>query len=398
MRLRVGISTVVAAACLVSASAAHARRDRGPKLVGVKHVKTIKPAAGFVDDPFIIDTAHKRVVYIETDSGDLVRLHVAKLSTGADTNSFDINKFARIPKRIDLVDGGRYFFITWQAETNGPLFGGLVTKKGKLQRKFGPANDVRLSRYKNKPVVVLYTTGKRKHARSGKEFHHTVVLRALHSGRLVKKRSLLVDASNRSKKLEFRLKYWENDYLYAVGIKGGELDSKISIRNPDVEGWYSMPAGKFEHRYPIRDLVAHKRKLMRKRKFQNQKQYMDVSENRTKLRFWRGDKRTVVKLAEKFGHYDYKSLRYQIGNGRVFFSLKIDPTNDDAVAHKRSDPEYLDLYEYVPGQHRAKRRGRLLLPGRRDHWWVANARYWLVVPRNIGFDRGGKSLEIYRFK
>lgn len=398
MRLRVGITAVLAAAGLLYSGSAQARRDKGPKLVDVKHVKTIKPAAGFIDDPFIIDAAGKRVIYIETDSGNLVRLHIAKLSTGADIVSFDINKFAKIPKRIEQLKGGKKLFLVWQAETNGPLYGGVVGAKGRLLRKFGPAKDVRLARFKGKPVVVLYTAGRNKKARRGEEFHHTVAVHDLRSGRQLKKRTLLVDASNTSKRMEFRLKYWANDYLYAVGIKGGELDSKISIRNPDVEGWYHMPSGKFHHRYPVRDLVAHKRKLMIKRKYQNQNQFMDVSENRAKLRFWRGNKHRVVKLAEKFSHYDYKSLRYQVRKGRVFFSLKIDPTNDDAVARKKADPEYLDLYEYVPGQARARRRGRLLLPGRREHWWTASRRHWIVVPRHIGFDRGGKAMKIYRLK
>jgi len=395
--LRVGISVLAAAIYLASGSVADARRDKGPKLVDVKAVKLVKPANGFIDDPFVMDRAGKRLAYVVSDSGNLVKLYVANLATGAARTSFDISKFAKIPKRLEFVMGGTKFFLVWQSEDSGPLYGGLVSGAGKLLRKFGPAKDLKLHTYKGKPVVIAYTAGKRKRARGALKYHHTVELRNLKTGRRVKKTSLYVDAGGKNAKMEFRLKFWAKNYTYAVGIKGGAVDSKISIRNPDVEGWYHMPTRKWHHRRPIKDLLKHKRRLMVKRKFQNIEQFMNVSYDRTKLRYWNGSKSYDVKLAQKFAHYDHKSLRYQIYNGRVFFTLKIDPTNDDAIARKVADAEYLDLYEYTVGS-RAKRRGRLLLPGKRQHWWFASPGYWAVQPRHIGFDRGGKSLRIFKLK
>ncbi len=394
---RAGISILVAAIWLAHSGVADARRDKGPKLVDVKAVKTVKPADGFVDDPFVINRAGNRLAYVVSDSGNLVKLHIANLSTGATVSSFDISKFAKIPKRIEYVMGGSHFFIVWQKEDGGKLFAGLVTSKGKLKRKFGPAKDLVLHTYKGKPVVVAYTAGRRKRVRRGPKFHHTVELRNLKTGRRVKKTSLYVDAGDKNAKMEFRLKFFAENYTFAVGIKGGGVDSKVDIRNPDVEGWYFMPTRKFTRSRPIRDLLKHKRRLIVKKKYQNKTKFMDVSSDQTKLRYWNGPKKYVVKLAQKFRHYDVKSLRYQIYNGQVFFTLKIDPTNDDAVARKVADAEYLDLYQYTPGRP-AKRRGRLLLPGKRQHWWFASPNFWVVQPRHIGFDRGGKALRIYRLK
>ena len=142
--LRVGVSALVAAVWLANGSLADARRDKGPKLVDVKVVKTVKPSNGFVDDPFVIDRAGKRLAYVVADSGNMVRLHVADLATGVNRVSFDISKFAKIPKRLEFVMGGSQFFLVWQREDSGPLYGGLINAKGKLVRKFGPAKDLLL--------------------------------------------------------------------------------------------------------------------------------------------------------------------------------------------------------------------------------------------------------------
>ena len=70
-----------------------------------------------------------------------------------------------------------------------------------------------------------------------------------------------------------------------------------------------------------------------------------------------------------------------------------DPVNPDAVARKKADPEYLDVFKAgVDGK--AVRKMRILATGTRHRFGVIHDKVWLLE-RSKGFDRGGKSLTFY---
>jgi hypothetical protein len=131
----------------------------------------------------------------------------------------------------------------------------------------------------------------------------------------------------------------------------------------------------------------------------NEDEFLHVAADLSGLYLMSATGQTQIQLAEPFGHYKHDSLDYQPStDGRFFFTMKIDPVNADAVARKKADPEYLDLYEYTVGDAKARRRARLLLTSKRKHSWRATNEFWVVVPRHIGFDRGGTELQIYKLK
>ena len=96
------------------------------------------------------------------------------------------------------------------------------------------------------------------------------------------------------------------------------------------------------------------------------------------------------------GQYDPKSLQGELEpDGTGWLALTVDPVNPDAVARKKADPEYLDIF-HIDSDGKAVRVARMLSDrhapqARRD----AAIRFWLLE-RSKGFDRGGKSLTIYR--
>ena len=65
-----------------------------------------------------------------------------------------------------------------------------------------------------------------------------------------------------------------------------------------------------------------------------------------------------------------------------------------AVARKKADPEYLDVF-VAPAGGKAVRKARVLAAGARHRFGVAGDRFWLLE-RNQGFDRGGKNLVLYQ--
>jgi hypothetical protein len=132
-------------------------------------------------------------------------------------------------------------------------------------------------------------------------------------------------------------------------------------------------------------------------KHSNESQFLAVSRDLKSLELLSQERHQPIALAQPFAHYDPKSLQYQAtDDGVFFFTLKIDPVNAEAVARKKADPEYLDLYEYRIGDKKATRRARILMTSKRSISWRTTGEYWVLVPRLMGFSRGGKELQIYK--
>jgi hypothetical protein len=110
---------------------------------------------------------------------------------------------------------------------------------------------------------------------------------------------------------------------------------------------------------------------------------------------WRGGKPQPLELDQALSQYDPKSLQgVLLPDGTTWLALKVDPVNPDAVARKKADPEYLDLFRAGP-DGKAVRKARVLATGVRHTFGVFRDQLWLLE-RSNGFDRGGKSLTIYK--
>ena len=68
--------------------------------------------------------------------------------------------------------------------------------------------------------------------------------------------------------------------------------------------------------------------------------------------------------------YDAKSLQGIVNaDGCAWIALKVDPVNADAVARKKADPEYLDVFR-VGADGKAMRKARMLAKGLRYRFGV----------------------------
>ncbi len=70
MRAQTPLALVIAGAFVVI-GLGEAKAKKWPQLVGAKPVETVKPARGFVDDPFIFDGAGGRLLYVNADAANL---------------------------------------------------------------------------------------------------------------------------------------------------------------------------------------------------------------------------------------------------------------------------------------------------------------------------------------
>lgn len=401
MRLTVAaVSSALALLPLIST--AYGQPKTGPKLVDMSHVKTIKPLQGFVDDPFLFDGAGGRLLYINADAGYLAELTLIDLTQGAaQLQKIDISDFTTTPVFVRFIDEG--FFVISRPSDIDKATAAVISPTGKVLRKFGPATDIALTERDGQPVVALYTKTDKKAKVRGKPVtrtHHKVqVLTLAKKKRVGKARTLIADDKGYVKKHDFRINHWANGYTRAIGIKGGSWDSKQNQRSPDTEGWYDLVTGVFSKTVDIPDLMAHAYKLRAFGKHSNEDQFLDVAEDLSGVDLVTDSGRTRLELAQPFAHYDPKTLVYQpTEDGLYLFSLKIDPVNKEAAARKRADAEYLDLYSYRSGDKKAMRMARFLLTDRKKRLmtWRATEEYWVIVPRLIGFSRGGKELQIYK--
>jgi len=396
-------ATVAAFALGTVAATSNAQVRRGPApgtVQGATKVHQVDPPRGFVDDPMAFDGAGGRLLYVNTDAGNLVNLEVIDLAQGgAPLATVDLSEVAPLPDEVHLAPGGDRFVVIYRtsADKRASKAAVLIDGAGKVVRRFGPALDVAYTRYDGTPAVVSYTrTDKR--GRKGLRVLHTVEARALATGkRLGKKVTLEADDTGHVERLGFRIQYWRDGYTRAHGIKEGTWDRKEDQRSPDKYAVYDVPARTFSRVEAIGNLVKHAEDTAVYREF-SAARFARVPRDRSGVVVYDEGGARPLQFAEPFSHYLPESLAYQaVANGGMYVSLTIDPVHPDAVARKKADDPWVDLYYVAPGQTKAKRVARLMA-GKRGIHWRASATHWAVLDKHVGFSRGGKSLTLYRLK
>jgi hypothetical protein len=396
----------VSGAFLIPTLASGGKRKKAAALVDVTLTQSVTPTNGFVDDPFLFDGAGGRLLYVNADAGNLAELRVIDLTqNAAQLVTVDISGFTTTPVDVQFVGDGDQYFVTSRKEGAAQVTAAVLDSKGKALKKFGPADDIRLTTYDGKTAVVLYSRAevtpkkKKKKKKVTTQVHHTVELYTLKKKRIGKKQVLKTDLDGFVPKLDFKVVYFMNDYTRAVGMKGGTYDAKEDQRSPDAEGWYEVMSGTFSKQVEVGNVLTHARRQRMLAEHHNEPEFLTIASDLSGVERVDRDSNTAIALAEDFHHYDHSTLSYQRSDdGTIFFTIQIDPVNADAVARKKADAKYLDLYELAPRSKTATRRGRILLTDKRKMAWRATSEFWVVQPRHIGFDRGGKSLDIYELK
>lgn len=114
------------------------------------------------------------------------------------------------------------------------------------------------------------------------------------------------------------------------------------------------------------------------------------------VQLWRSGKLRTIELDQAITQYDPKSLQGVINaDGSAWLLFKVDPVNQDAVARKKADPEYVDIFRVAADGKTATRKARVLAHGVRMRFGAVGDKFWLVE-RNNGFERGGKWLALYQ--
>ncbi len=395
------VSLVISAGFLATASAQPkpapqpppaSPRPNVPALVGATEVIKLTTPAGFIDD--VVATDETRIAYVVADAATKSELHVYSTATKTE-QVVDLAAVTLQPVELALV-GARAFVIG--KTDDGKLHGALVELEakgkapaGKVVYKIGPAND----------LGVITRDGKRRiasHKVTGGR--HDVELLALETGkRVAAARPFELDAEGKHAKLELKVHHWSEGMTRAHGIKAGAWDRKEDQRSPDVEATYDLISGKIVDTKKIEDLFEQRRRFAALAEAGHRRDFVRISWDNASIQVWHKGQPKQVELDQPLATYDPKSLQGIVGaDGTAWIVLKTDPVNTAAVARKKADPEYVDIFK-VTTDGKATRKARVLAHGVRVRFGAvadkAGDKVW-VLERNTGFERGGKTLAVYQ--
>lgn len=368
-------------------------KSESVQLLGAEPVLTVSAATGFVDDVVAIDG--DRVGYVIADGTNAAALHVATVGK-QDEQIVDISTITLQPTVLAFF--GQRVFVAGASE--GKQVAALVELGNKDKRKppgtalyrVAPADHISLIVRDGKPRIAVH----RRADKTGSTTH-TVELLAIENGkRVAAGKSLVLDANGHDKKLDFRVNHWSDGWTRAYGIKAGEWDKKEDQKGVDQEGTFDLVTGKMT-RKTIEDLFEQKRRFAALADANGKLDFLRLPPMGTGIELWRAGKPTPFVLDQKLTDYDPKSLQGVVNSdGSGWLVLKVDPVNADAVARKRADPEYLDIFKVADG--RAIRKTRLLAKGVRHRFGIASEQRFWLIERNAGFERGGKTLTLYQLQ
>ena len=390
---------------LVGAQAAYAQPTPAlSPLVGATEVTRIAPASGFIDDPVATDDA--RIAYIVTDGSTKAELHVLTLATNADQTA-DVTAASLHPIGLALV-GSRALVIgqTDDGQQTAALVEIAGKKPGAIVYKLGPATHVTLVARDGKQRVAVH----KELAPTKTAIREEVALHAIENGSKLGAGALEIDDQDVSKKLDFHINHWTEGMTKAVGILGGTWDPKENARLPDTEATYDVVSGKFTEKKKIADLFEQKKRFTVLQGMGTESprgavkhDFFKTAWDNGSIALWHDGVARTLEVDQPLASYDPKSLQGVVApDGSAWFALKVDPTNPDAVARKKADPEYFDIF-HVGTDTKATRRARVLAKGHR--FWLGamaereadpkGARFWLL-DRSNGVERGASALTLYK--
>jgi len=361
--------------------------------IGANEIMKLTPPAGFVDDVVAYD--NQKLAYVIADTGTKAELHVVQLgcATCAEEKKevvVDLSPVTLRPVSLRLVGQNRVFVIG--ATEDGKQVGALVElakSPATTVYKVGPATHINVIKRDNAQRVVMHVAEPTK-----KGVKHHVEVFALETGkRLVTSKPLELEGE-RDKRVDLAVNHWADGWTRAIGLKGGEWVKKENQRSPDTEAVYDLVAGKFIENKPISDLFEQRKRFQVLADANGQLDFLRLAPDNQSIQLWRAGQMKAVDLDQPLSNYDPKSLQGIINaDGTAWVVLKMDPVNADAVARKKADPEYLDIFK-VGTDGKATRKARILAKGVKHKFGVIGDMFWLLE-RSAGFDRGGKVLTVY---
>jgi hypothetical protein len=367
---------------------------------------TIKVDKGFIDDPLALDSEAGVLAILLTDAASFARIDLIDLRSGKPRKAIPVGDPQRQFERLAVAPGGKGVVLVSRDAGSGRRSAQYFDADGKPARLVGPVADFGLASLEGRPYLVAWS---KTPADKGE-----VIQVARHRldglSRVGAASSYVVSKTRELQSPPMRSVDWQNNYTEIIGLRPGEYDKARDIRLPDRAAVLDATTGKWKWEAEVGDVYAWAAASDLRRKLPGRSLFAVFSPDTTifDLVDFQG-RRGALALPVPLRYYDVTTLqdRQLPGSGALLFSLATDPLHPEALARRKKDPSYLDLYWVVPdvaraqgpsGQGTLKPQVERLLRAPMDERpasWVASGGHAAVLRKHKSFSRGGGQLEVF---
>lgn len=371
----------------------------------------IKVEKGFIDDPFDLHAGANLLAVLFTDAASFARVDLIDLGTGKPRRTIEVGDPQRLFERIVIGADGESLLLISRDAGHGRRSAQLYDAKGRAAGILGPADEFAVVPQGGKRVLVALSQNKAGNAVSYKVARHQVET----LGRIGNPASYVIDGGADLRRPTLKMVGWQRGYTELSGMRPGSYDKARDVRLPGRAAVIDSGTGRFVFEADIGDVVAWAAASELRRKFPGRGLFSVFSPDAQlfELIDFQG-RRATIDLPVPLRYYDPTSLieQEQYGPstgtpGALLFSLVTDPLHPEALARRKKDPSYFDLYRARPDAPAAggatgkspivARFDRLLRApmDERPPAWAASGNHAAVLRKHKNFSRGGSLLEVY---
>jgi hypothetical protein len=401
------LMTAVVTAAIASPGWAWAADSKLPQIEGANELMKLTASAGFVDDVAAVSSDNQRLAYVVADTSPKAEVHVvqfgcAKCADNKQEIVVDVSAVTLRPTQLRLVGANRVFVIGAAPDGSGNGNGNgvantqvaalfdLATKKPVY--KLGPAVAINVMKADNTQRVFAHFVD----VTPKGEMHHIEKFSLENGKRLMKAKGLEL-VNGYEKRIGLKVNHWDESWTRAVGLKDGAWVKKEDQRSPDTEAIYDLKLGRYVVDKPVTDLFEQRKRFASLADSNGTADFLRMAADNGSIQLWHAGQVKTIELDQPLASYDPKSLQGVVNaDGSEWVALEVDPVNVEAVARKKADPEYLDVFK-VGADGKAVRKARVLGKGVRFRFGVLGVRNFWLLERSPGSDRGGRALTIYSF-
>jgi hypothetical protein len=403
--------TAILVAAVAAISAARAQTPPGPATPPVpggppaQSRFSIHAEKGFIDDPFALSPKSRSLAVLLTDAASFARVDVIDLETGRPRRTVALGDPQRVFERVLFAEDGVGLVLLSRDAGSGRRSAQFFDGNGKPAGLVGPAAEFGVAVREGERFLIGLS---RTTVPAGEAF--TVArYRLAGLGRVGKSKTVVISKSDELRAPPLKSVSWQDGHAVIVGASPGGYDKARDVRVPDQAAMYDVLAGNFTWKGDIADVVAWATASELRHKLDGRSLFAILAADNQSFELvdWLG-RRGTLDLPVPLRYYDASTLveLEDAATPSLFFSLAIDPLHPEALARRKKDPSYLDIYWARPAAAKSNQANkeplrpaisRLLraLVDDRPTTWLAAGSYAAVLRKHKNFSRGGNLLEVF---
>jgi hypothetical protein len=366
----------------------------------------IKAEKGFIDDPYDLAPEAGVLAVLLTDAASFARVDLIDLATGKPKSTIPVGDPQRLFERVVVADGNAGVVVVSRDAGTGRRSAQYFDLEGKAAGILGPVDEVGVVRENGQRVLIVLTRATGRDADTFKVRRHAV--RGLVG--LGKQNSFTLTKGGDLRHPPLKVAAWQKGFTEIVGLEPGSYDKQRDFRLPDRGAILDTQTSQITWRADVGDVVAWAAATQLRTKLPGRGLFAVFSPDTQifDLVDFQG-RRGAIQLPVPLRYYDPSTLQEQedFAGGSLLFSLAIDPLHAEALARRKKDTSFLDLYWARPSGGRTtvptgKARldvavERLLRAPMDDRpaTWMAAGGHAAVLRKHKNFSRGGNLLEVY---